>query len=238
MVQKKFYLLLSGLCFCNLNLFAQIRIGVSLGGTHNHLVYDVTDSKLTQQKKIMGYSIQSHIKYELFDVFSLHTGIGIFQKNYSFNRIGKYSGYYEQYNNTYLHMPVKIEAKVYEKYKFAVLINTGIFIDYWAWANIEGAIPNIFDTQDVLGNNGQVIQHLSPAYYSEKYTFNNQKDKRWEYGFESGIELDYLVIKKYCFFLGFDYLYSISDQQKKYSINQSSKKNIAISLSLGYQMYF
>jgi len=71
------------------------------------------------------------------------------------------------------------------------------------------------------------------ANFGEKYKFNSLIDNRFEYGFDTGLQLDYKVNSKYSIFLDSNYYQSLTDQQKKYMINQVSKTNQTLCISIG-----
>lgn len=217
---------------------AQLSVGVSTGCSYNHLNTDISNRMLTNNVNKAGYSLGLQMKYDVNALLSLQTGFNVLQKNYSINRTGDYIGIYEEFVNSYFQTPINIQFKIFEIKKMSFVINTGVYGAYWYLSNIKGSIPNIFNSTETIGNGGEIIQNLTTTNFSEKYKFNSIIDNRFEYGFDAGLGLYYKVNNSYSLFLDFNYYQSLTDLQKKYMINQISKSNQTLCISIGYLMRF
>ena len=143
---------------------------------------------------------------------------------------------HEVFNNTYFHLPSFVQFRMIKKYNYEIFLNAGFYGGYWAFANVEGVTPNIFDSFDSISDNGQSIQYIQLTSYSEKHNFNGRKDNRFEVGWLTGIVASYNFSKKGSAFLEFRYYHALSDQQKKYMIIQTPKYNQTIFITIGYTL--
>lgn len=216
----------------------QFFVGFDVGYNYNHLNTDISDRDYTKNTNENGYCIGLQFNYHLINLLSLQTGVGILQKNYSFTRTENYLGVHETFTNSYLQVPLTLQIRIFEKKKFQIFFNIGFYEAYWTFANVNGAIPNIFNTTSTIRNDGQIVQYLSLTNYSEKYQFNSLKDNRFESGLITGISINYDLNNKYSAFIESNYYQSLTDQQKKYMINQISKINQTLCISIGCLMKF
>jgi hypothetical protein len=215
---------------------SQFSVGVDAGYAYNHLNTDISNRAFTKNINKNGYSSGLQINYNISNLLCLQTGIGFLQKNYSYTRTGVYLGVYETFTNSYFQMPINVQLKILKIKKFKLFIKAGIFGAYWAFAKVNGAMPNIFNSTNTIGNDGQIVQYLSLTVYSEKYQFNGTKDNRFEFGLSTGISIYYELNNKYSVFIETSYYQSLIDQQKNYMINQVSKANQTLCFSIGSLM--
>ncbi|HEY4788607.1 MAG TPA: porin family protein [Bacteroidales bacterium] len=229
----KFYCICIIILIVSLSIKAQYSIGLDGGYSYNHLNTKISNRGFTNNKNESGFNADMQINYDLYNFLRLNTGISLTQKNYSLVRDGEYLGEYETFTNTYFQIPVTIQLEIFKIKEFEFSIKTGLYGAYWAFAKVNGAIPNIFSSTDIVGNNGQIVQYLSFVKYSEKYQFNKTKDNRFEFGLKTGIGINYPFHKKYSLLAEFNYVQSITDQQKRYMVNQTQKFNETFSISVG-----
>lgn len=217
---------------------AQSSIGMCAGYTYDHLNTDISNRALTENTNKGGYSFGLQIKHEVKAKFYLQTGLYLLQKNYSFNRTGDYIGIYEKFTNSYFQVPINIQFEMFKIKRITLLINTGVYGAYWIYSKISGNVPNIFSNTETIGNDGQIIQNVTLTNFVEKYQLNNEIDNRFEYGFNTGLELSYKVNNNHSLFGDFNFYQSLTDQQKKYMINPISKRNQTLCISIGYSYKF
>ncbi len=222
-------LLFVSICTCE----AQLSVGVVAGYNYNHLITDIKNREFTKNTIERGYCTGLQINYSLTNLLSLQTGIDLLQKNYSFTRTGEYTGVYETFTNSYIQLPIAVKLRLLEKRKFQIFLKAGVYGAYWAYANVKGTTLNIFNSTHTISNEGQIIQYLSLTDYSEKYQFNDTKDNRYEFGLNSGISIQYALNRKYSALIESNYFQSVTDQQKHYMINQISKINQTLCISIG-----
>lgn len=227
-----FALLISSICN------AQFSVKINGGISNNHLITDISNQTFTNNVCEIGYSVGFLVKYNFTRIIGLETGICWIQKNYSFKRTENYSGIFDKYTNNYMQIPFTLQIKILEKKKYQIFFNNGIFTSYWAHAKVNGITPNSFNTTNQLNIDGQCVQSFYLTTYSNKYDFNTTKDNRFEFGLQTGIVLQYSIKKETGFFLEYRFLQSLTDIQKKYMTNQTSKINQTSLISVGFLLKF
>ena len=236
MTDKKFISFLLSLLVVSFAGKAQFSVGVSGGYSNNHLNTDISNRVYTTNTNGNGFSADLQINYNLSNRISLQSGLGLVQKNYSFIRTGDYQGVFETFTNTYLQLPLTARVKILEKKKLRILFNIGVYEAYWTFAHVHGATPNILNSTNSTNSSGQMVQYTNIDNYSEKYQFNTIKDNRFEFGLTAGISIQYAINNKYSIFIEPDYYQSLTDQQKKYMINQIPNINQTFRVSMGFIM--
>jgi hypothetical protein len=233
MIDKKIISLLLLLLILTFSGKAQFSVGVSGGYSNNHLNTDISNRVDTKNTNGGGYNASLLVNYNLSNWISIQSGLSLVQKNYSFVRNGDYQGIFETFTNTYIQLPLTTRVKVLEKGKFKLLFHIGVYEAYWAFAHVNGATPNILNSSNSTNSNGQMVQYSYIDDFSEKYQFNNIKDNRFEFGLTAGISIHYTLNNKFSIFIEPEYYQSLTDQQKKYMINQIPNINQTFCVSMG-----
>lgn len=210
---------------------AQFLLGVEAAYTNNHLHTDISNRMATRNKNGNSFSLGIWCQYNLSCLVDLETGIHLVRKNYAFVRTGEYRGVYQTFINSYLQLPVEAKVKVATLNKTDITLNSGLFVSYWSFAKVEGAMPNIFNSINNTGANGQVSQSLAVTAYAEKYNFNAITDNRIELGWIAGLSANYALSKKYAVSIECKYLQALTGQQKEYTVNQIPKYNQTCSIA-------
>jgi hypothetical protein len=235
---KKIFILIIQVIITSNNSYAQFLLGVDAGYSVNHLSTDISNRTYTKNTNGSGYNVNLHGAFIISDRFKIQTGIGLIQKSYSFVRTGYYEGIYENFTNSYLQIPSLAQFRVLIIKKVKVHFNSGIYGAYWTSAYVDGTLPNIFDSTNQIDDVGEIAQFFAFTEYSEKYSFNQDKDSRIEYGFVTGLEFNYDPTSRYSVILKASYYQSIADQQKDYMVNQIAKRNQTFCISVGYLIKF
>lgn len=210
---------------------AQFSIGFEGGASINHLNTNINNRALTKNETQVGYSIGIPFRYRIAKYLSLETAPNLTQKKYSIVRLDPFKGVYHTFTNTYLQLPL-IAKLTYGKKKFDYCLNIGAYMAYWALGNVNGSLPNIFTVTDSIIN-GQIIEKFMLNEYREKYTFNKKIDNRLEFGWVAGIGIVYKLNNYYSLFFEGNYYQALTDQQKKYMINQVPQYNQTLVFSIG-----
>lgn len=214
--------------------YPQISIGIKTGYTNNHLNTNISNRVFTLNKNGSGLGFGFLGNYEINNRIGIEGSIEFLQKKYSLVRTDKYQGVYETSMNSYLQLPLIIQLKIYNKKKLAINLNGGFYGAYWTFAKIKGAIPNIFNSAYSVDAGGQSIQNLTLALYSERKPFNKLRDNRFEYGWLTGIGVNYNLSKENRVFIKYEYYQSLTDQQKNYMLFQIPKYNQTNFISAGW----
>ena len=223
---------LSMVIFVAQSLHAQIEIGVESGLNKNCLITSDAQQYFTKYNSAIGLRFGVPLLYHFTDWFALQTDINFTQKNYKISRTGFFQGVFQKSSNNYVEFPVFLNFS-FGGEKIRAFFNPGIYVAYWVSGRIKGRDPNILDPSDTTTTNPMGIFNEDNEYaYNQKYHFSNN-DNRIELGWIGGVGIEYQLNHIYHLFLETRYIYSLTDQQKKYEINQVPKYNTTSSIVLG-----
>lgn len=217
------------------NVFAQINLHVQIGANSNSITPLNNTEVLTEaSNKIGGFlSIGIDVPIKKENIY-LSSAVSFIQKSYTIKRTGYLSGIYESHNNNYIQTPLLLKYKITGIKKFDFYLTGGFYIAFWVTGKEKGKNLNVYESIDSVNSyNNQVTSTISLSPYDVNYQFNNTKDNRIEVGLNYGTEVHYKFSKQIIFECGIDYYNSLSDQQKKYMINQPQKYNQTILFSMG-----
>ncbi len=206
--------------------YSQIFLGLQGGISNNYLETNISNRASTAIKSHIGYSVSIPIMYKVNDWISFQTDPNISQKNYSINRIDSFIGIYTQYNNTYLQLP--LSTSFYYGNKVQIFATLGSYFGYWLTGQEKGKIPNIFSVTTT--GNGSGERFLLTAF-DQKYQFNSQRDNRLEFGWLTGIGIQYRPKDSYNLIIECLYYQSVTDNQNNYMANQIPQYNKTLFLS-------
>ena len=217
---------------------AQFYVGAEAGGNQNYLITNVSNLVSSEYIPINGFNIGIPIEYKVNDWFSLKSTPEFIQKNYQLQRTGFYQGVYQLSKNGYLQIPLSVQfsfgSKLLKGY-----FNLGGYGAYWASSHIKGAFANplnypAYGTSNTAYYSVTVFDYQTPYYYDEKYQINSTKDNRFEFGVYTGLGISLQVAPNYKVFTEFKYYDALTDQQKKYELEQVSRYNETGSVSVGF----
>nr|WKN36118.1 PorT family protein [Tunicatimonas sp. TK19036] len=217
---------------CRLQLFAQTFLEAKGGYSYNTL--STVNSSINSSETLGdgGFYFSGQISKKYYR-FIVKTGAEVLQKNYFIKRLDEYSGIIQSSKNIYLTVPLAFQVKLIEVKKLEIHINAGAYGGYWITNNIEGTIPNAFNTTFKISNNHEVIQNFYLAKYTLKNKFNRTRDHRLEVGAAAGLQLQYFVIPSVSPVLSFSYYQAFTYTQKEYMLNQPKKVNQTMVFSGG-----
>ena len=230
-----FYFVLLFLSHSNV-VTAQLSVGVESGFSLNYTRIDVSNLSFTEKKPGSGYLVGLKLNYNLIEKLNIVLSPMSISKNYFIERTGRYAGLFQKHTNQYIQIPAYCQFNFKSTSKINYFLNSGLYIGFWAKGRIEGATANILNIIDSVSTSGQIIESFKVEEYSEKYSFNKRRDNRIEWGLLFGGGVFYKATNKFSFYTELKVYQSLSDQQKKYMINQTSKYNQTYSLSLGCLM--
>jgi hypothetical protein len=215
---------------------AQFSLGVEGGVSAGYLNTNITNRSSTTVDYAAGYTFDIPFQYKINNWFCIETAPGITQKNYSFDRVDSFAGLYDTYVNTYFQLPI-MGKFVYGK-RLQVFADAGAYFGYWLSARDKGTTFNILGNVIAVNSSGQSYEALEVVNYNEKRSFNSLIDNRTEFGWVTGIGLQYHFNDKYALIGTSKYYQSLTDQQKKYSVNQIPQYNGVFTFSIGGMMVF
>ena len=219
-----------------LHAHAQLAAGVQGGYNKNYLVTNNANRAFTNYRSHSGFTVGIPVQYRLNDWLAVAMEPALVQKNYSQVRSGFFTGIYKDVSNTYLQLPLMAQFRFGGK-QLKGFVNTGAYGAYWSASHISGAMPNILDPVDG-GSGSSKYDYNRPYSYNEQSAFDKRRDKRLELGWITGLGISYRINKRYEVFSQGSILYSLTDQQKKYMINQVPRYNTTYSIQAGALMQF
>jgi hypothetical protein len=212
--------------------YSQLSMGVGGGLTVNFLRNSVSPNPSSIMPAI-GYFISVPLRYQFIKKIAIESGLNYLTKSYSINRTDSLAGECQHFRNSFLQIPIQIRMLVFQKRKFEVTLNAGGFWSYWASSRIRGQVPNILNSYTTVGAQGQLIENIQWASYNTPYQFSNKRDNRFESGLLFGGEMSYKINSKRKLFASLLYMDSLTDLQKNYAIDNSSRINQTFLFSLG-----
>lgn len=211
---------------------AQLSIGVESGFNKNYLYTNTSNRDFTAYKPASGFSIGIPVSYAVNNWFAIQADPSFIKKNYKSERSDFFEGVYQINTNTYLQLPVMAHFTFGGEYLKGFL-NLGMYGGYWTFGKVKGVLPNMLNVVDSVGNTNTVYDYEKPYSYNEKYLFDSRKDNRLDLGWLAGAGISYDVNDIYQVFGEGRYYQSLTDQQKKYMINQVPRYNQTYSVTLG-----
>jgi hypothetical protein len=213
---------------------AQTYLGIKLGANANYLKTDISNTQFVNEYPKIGYSVGGVVEKKVTRKLSIEISPGFLKKNYSYKKFDSFPGTYENHINNYLQLPLSfILTTKFKKVDF--FLKLGAYGSYWMSGRVKGKIPNLLDIIDSTNTNAQTLLFVRLVNYNDKYAFDSRKDNRFEFGYTSGIGLNYCYKKKYILFAEVIYNRSITDQQKKYMNSQFPRYNETCTISVGYK---
>lgn len=231
---KKIYKLIFFVQFLALSHIAksQFFIGFEIGITQNHLNTYIKNRVFTNNKNGVGYSFGFPLQYRINSWLSINSNLNFSEKKYSWVRTGTFRGVYQIFANNYIQLPLLANMS-YGNKKIQGFINAGGYVGYWMYGRVKGTVPDIFNITDSTNASGQTLQSFGLSTYNQKYTFNSNIDNRIEFGWVVGLGMNYKLANSYSFFTEIIYYQALTDQQKKYTINQIPQHNQTFIFSIG-----
>jgi hypothetical protein len=210
-------------------LRAQLYVGVEAGANRNYLITNTSDKPFFTYEPQYGYSVGIPVRYQ-FPSLPWFGGIqavpSLVQKNYRMQRTGFYSDMYQQYDNTYLELPIMAQFRfggtIKKEQSLYGILNLGGYGGYWMSSHVKGRALSPMDLTNY-------------QEFDESYSFSDVKDNRIELGGLAGVGLQYMPNKKFVISVEGRYTPTFTDQQKAYSENQTPRYNDTYSVLVGVQ---
>ena len=190
------------------SLFAQTSIGVEGGLSYNSYHTNIANRAATDLKGEAGAAIAIPFRYRVYSWLYVTAAPGLAQKGYSMNRTDSLSGEYDEHINTYFQVPIGVSF-THEWGRCRILLDLGAYAGYWLYGRQKGR------TADIFGNPGSnSSEQFTLNSYDQPYSFNAQRDNRWEEGWCLGPALQYRIANVWWLTAGARYYQSLSRQEK------------------------
>jgi hypothetical protein len=108
--------------------------------------------------------------------------LSVIQKSYALDRTDSLSSLNQYIRNDYGQLQVDVGYRYTIRAngvtgKYSLYVAGGLFGAYWIDSHIEGAVPNLLNT---------AAPYPQASTYSEAYSFDSRRDKRFEWGWQAG----------------------------------------------------
>ncbi len=235
----KFHFVIRLLVLCTAFLFylqgasAQLSVGVEGGYNKNYLVTNNANRAFTNYVPMNGFNVGLPVQYQVNDWLALAAVPAYMQKNYRQERSSFFEGVYQNNYNGYIQLPVTARI-LFGGDRLKGFVDGGVYGAYWMSSKIKGVNSNILDvTSDTTSASASIFDFQKPYSYNEKYSFDNKKDNRIEFGWVAGLGAAYEITEQFGIFAEGRIFYSFTDQQKNYMINQVPRYNTTYGVSIG-----
>ena len=208
------------------SLFAQTSLGLEAGLSDNSYHTNIANRAATTLASKAGSNVAVPLRYRVCSWLYAIATPGLVQKGYSMNRTDSLSGEYDQHANLYLQLPIGI-GLVHRWGRLRVGLELGVYAGYWLSGRVKG------NTAEVFGNAGaNNSEQFRLTAYNASYSFNAQRDKRWEEGWWVGPALQYRLNETWGLTAGARY-YGALTSQNKAPVNSIPAYNRTWIFSLG-----
>jgi Outer membrane protein beta-barrel domain len=217
----------------SISAHAQVFIGLGGGVGINNSLYNDFDNKSFDLKPGLGYHICFPVQLSLNSTLAVVSGFTFTAKDYSTQRVGKFSGQFTKFKNTYAQIPLAVQLNILSFKALHVNVKAGGFASYWMRGTLNGRTPNILNSSSSVDSNGNLIENIQWDSYTVPYNFQGFKDNRWECGVLMAIGIT-VPMKTYTLFLNENLFQSLMGQRKEYSIKGDRKVNQTWVLEVGF----
>lgn len=200
---------------------AQWRVGVTVGADYNVFTMDKQYESDWQHKGRWGATMGISGQYDVCNWLAVRADLSWTQKNRRQYR--ERIPIDHKYYNDYLLLPLMASLKTGGD-KLSFFTNVGVYGGYWLSSHREGVDENIF----------------SDKYYdfSEKVTFDSDRDQRWDCGFVGGIGAEYRFASHWAAQVEARYYYSTTSVQKQYMRVKDYRYNGTLAIQMGFNYIF
>jgi hypothetical protein len=189
------------------SLFAQFSLGVEGGLSYNSYHTNISNRVSTRLDGHVGYTVAVPLRYQVSSWLSIIAAPGLVQKGYSMRRTDSLSGEYDEHINTYLQLPIGVGAAC-RRGRWHVGMDLGLYMGYWLGGRVKGR------TADVFGSTGGNSEQYPLVAYDQAYSFNSQRDLRWEEGWWIGPSVQYHVTPSWSLIADGKFYQSLTRQEK------------------------
>ncbi|SDI93864.1 outer membrane beta-barrel protein [Chryseobacterium jejuense] len=212
----------------------KLKISLDAGYTYGVLNSDLSNLVDSRYTGRYGFGVNLSGEYMIWKSLFVSTGVSFQQKNYKFERTGSRDGWYTEYNNNFLTLPLMVGGYIlnnpHETTGVWIKIAGGMYTDYWLSMKREGRYPVFNELQE----NGT----FNYTQVSDKYDFKKNENQlnRWGYGLAGQAQLGY-SFNKFDVYGSYNYQYGLSDinMANDDKDRKSTIRSYMISLGVSYK---
>lgn len=214
--------------FISHHAHAQLQIGIGVGGEKNKLsLVNGVARPFTTYNTSFGSAVQLLLKYPLLTSITLGLDPTFINKNYNIVRSGYYANVNESIVNSYIQLPLSF-TYFRDCKQLSFGINAGIYLAYWLKSKRSGIVPNLSNLSFQDGGYKNVFDNMLPYSYNERQYLTENKDRRLEYGWLLGVDIQYDLDPKCKIFVAPRYYYSLAGQVKGSYVEQRYNETLAV----------
>ncbi len=225
-------LLFSILVLLSKHSFTQSSINLGLGYCSN--LSNSEKVKPSQSISMLkGIYISSSFGKKINKTSIIKVGINYANKNYSIIKTEKFKGVSHKFINSYLKFPVILQTTFYSRNRISISSNFGYYASYWLFSKTKGFIPNLFDTEYSIDDNGQIVQKLSLNSYNREVDLTKNKKNRFDNGLIIGLNVSHQLSNNLSLFIEPLFYYSLKKTKQQHYLKTPDKLNQTIAILLG-----
>ncbi|MHC5202752.1 outer membrane beta-barrel protein [Myroides sp. LJL119] len=190
---------------------SRFKVGIDAGYTNTSLNANISNLVDSKYESRGGFGINVAAEMNVYRSLFVSTGVSYLQRNYEFKRTGSREGWYSKYNNDFIAIPLLVGGYLINNPHTSdgiwVKAAGGIYGEYWAKSKVNGQYP-VFPELQPDGS-------FNYTKVSEKYDFKKNENQyhRVSMGLQGQIQVGY-SIDKIDLYLGYNYLYGLTDTYK------------------------
>lgn len=219
MMRRKIVLLIA-LTACMTMSAQEWRVGVTAGADYNVRSMDMQYMSDFRTEGRWGGTVGVSGQYNFTDWLGVRVDLNWAQKNYRQYRTVLSDVDYK-YRNNYLQLPVMASFSFGGK-KLKGFTNLGIYGGYWMNSSRWGTDTDGYNVYD----------------FSEKVTFNSDRDQRWDFGFVGGAGMECRLCQHWATQIELRYYYSTTSVQKQYMHVKDYRYNGTTAIQVGCYYIF
>ncbi len=182
---------------------AQWRVGANVGADYNHYSIDKHYQEDVKYKDRWGVTFGVMGQYDVLDWLGVRAELDWTQKNYGRKRQIMNNQDYRFINN-YLQLPVMASFS-FGGQTWRGFCNLGFYGGYWLNSYTKGNDYNSFSDK---------VYH-----FDQKYSFDSDRDKRWDFGYVGGAGVEYRFAKHWAAQVELRYYYSVTSSYKSKTVD-------------------
>jgi len=222
-MKKKHMVLMAFFLLSLSSLFADVKVGLSLGLDSNNVERTDGYSYIMDIDSAMGFSVALPIEVGINSWFSIRLEPTYMQKNYGTETNDSISSWYAtslDYTNSYFSLPLilKFSYSFEKQSPFSLYVDVGGWGEYWLSQYASGTELSLLNTTNTSTSNYIVDQDGSVE-------FDDDTDNRFYYGWLIGTGFDMIFSKHFDGYFEVRYIYSVSGRYQEYQSDMYNQYN-------------
>jgi hypothetical protein len=203
----------------------QWHIGFAGGYANNNLYTSVLDRSFTAYENGHGFEFALPVRFRFLPWLGVQAEIQYVLKNYTWKRTEFYSGYYADYVNHFLDLPVMVHFS-FGGQRLRGFLNAGGYLGVWLLSGRKGM------QRGVHAGEGGIVGIIDDIDFDSKVEFDRSRDNRFDAGLLLGLGVQY-AWKPVTVFVEGRFNYGLTDLQKDYMYGLVPRINNTWAIRMG-----